>query len=87
MWARVPEFPLEFYNQDILFSVGKCLGSPIKIDQVTYWASKGKYACVCVEVDFTKPLVSRIMVDETLFNIEYENFSTICFRCGESVIK
>lgn len=27
------------------------------------------------KLDFTEPLLSKVMVDDMLFNVEYENFS------------
>lgn len=27
--------------------------------------------------------VTKVMVDDLLFNIEYENISAICFSCGK----
>lgn len=82
VWVRIPDFPMEFYNNDILFTLGTCVGTPLKIDTTTFWASRGKYARICVEVGFTKPLLSKVMVERILFNLEYENFSAICFKCG-----
>ena len=46
-----------------MFTVGKCVGLSIKIDTNTLWASRGKYARICAEVDFTKPLLSKLSHD------------------------
>ena len=48
----------------------------------TYWATKGKYARLCIEIDFLKPVISKVLEDDILFNVKYENFSAICFHCG-----
>ena len=65
-----------------MFSIGSCSGSPLKVDDNTFWTPRGKYARLCVEIDFNKPLTSKIMVEENMLNIEYENFSAICFSRG-----
>lgn len=31
---RIPDFPMELYNPDVLFSIGKCVGSPIKLEEI-----------------------------------------------------
>ncbi|KAM7468548.1 hypothetical protein LguiB_016110 [Lonicera macranthoides] len=82
VWARIPELPVELYSQDVLFSIASCIGKPHKVDDSTFWATRGKFARISVEVDFNKPLVSRVMVDDSLLNVEYENISAICFSCG-----
>ncbi|KAG8373159.1 hypothetical protein BUALT_Bualt12G0142100 [Buddleja alternifolia] len=43
-WVRIPELAVELYQPKIIYSVAKCLGIPIKIDQATFWASRGKFA-------------------------------------------
>ncbi|KAM7530273.1 hypothetical protein LguiB_033683 [Lonicera macranthoides] len=39
---------------------------------------------LCIEIDFLKPVVSKVFVDDILFNVEYEKFSYICFNCGQT---
>ncbi|KAL4317004.1 hypothetical protein AHAS_Ahas15G0341700 [Arachis hypogaea] len=36
---------------------------------------------ICVEIDLSKKLVSRISVLDSTLNIEYEGFHLICFNC------
>lgn len=44
IWVHIPEFLVELYNKDIIFSIGQYIGHPIKLDMNTYWATKDKYA-------------------------------------------
>ena len=39
--------------------VGEKIRKPIRIDQTTRLVSRGKFARLCVEVDITKPLLSK----------------------------
>lgn len=80
-WVRIPDFSVEFYNEDVLYSVGQCLSKPLKLDMNTYWVTKRKYTRLCIEIEFLKPIISKVFVDNYLIYFEYENFSSICFNC------
>ena len=66
-------------TQEVLYSIASCLGKPQKVDDNTYWATRGKFSRISVEIDFDKPVISRVMIDELILNVEYENFIAICF--------
>lgn len=83
VWARVLEFPMKFFSEDLLFSVASCICTTLKVDTNTFWAANGKFARFCIEVDCTKHVLTKVMVDDLLFSIEYENMSAICFNCGK----
>ncbi|KAG8365030.1 hypothetical protein BUALT_Bualt18G0060600 [Buddleja alternifolia] len=78
-WVRIPELAIEYYQEEIIYSITKCLGTPVKIDHNTLWAAKGKFARFCVQIDLAQPLQSDIEVDGTVYNLVYENLPTICF--------
>lgn len=44
--------------------------------------SRGQFARICVEVDLTKKLVSKIEVLGHILCLEYEGLHSICFSCG-----
>lgn len=60
--------------------IGRDIGRPIKIDTTTSLVSKAKFARMCIEMDITKPLLSKL--DEKEWLIEYEGFHLVCFKCG-----
>lgn len=70
------------YNEEILYSIALSIGTPIKLDKNTYWAARGPFARFCVEIDLTKPLISQVDLEGRVYNVEYENFSAICYSCG-----
>lgn len=35
-----------------------------------------------MDIDLTQPLVSKFMIDEEEFTVEYENLSDLCICCG-----
>nr|GLL19518.1 uncharacterized protein LOC109173568 [Ipomoea trifida]GLL19519.1 uncharacterized protein LOC109173568 [Ipomoea trifida]GLL35493.1 uncharacterized protein LOC109173568 [Ipomoea trifida] len=63
VWARFPSLPVEYFEEEFLMRIGNQLGRSIKIDYTTSLISKGKFARMCVEVDITKPLLSKYVLD------------------------
>lgn len=56
------------------------LGSPLKWDDSTALATRGKFARLCVEVDLTK--LSKFRLRRKIRRIEYEGIHLVCFNCG-----
>lgn len=52
------------------------------MDNVTSLVSKGKFARVCIEIDISKPLLSKFTLDWKLWPIVYEGIHLVCFNCG-----
>lgn len=61
---------------------GGKLGTMLKVDQLTSFQARGQYARICVEIDLTKKLVSKIEVLGHTLLLEYEGLHSICFSCG-----
>lgn len=32
VWSHIPDFPIEFFSEDLLFSVASYIGTPLKVD-------------------------------------------------------
>ncbi|CAN0858740.1 hypothetical protein LINGRAHAP2_LOCUS7433, partial [Linum grandiflorum] len=58
------------------------IGHPIRVDRATEEGARGKYARVCVEVDLTKPLLSKYMLEGKKYLISYESLHGLCTVCG-----
>ncbi|KAJ4851652.1 hypothetical protein Tsubulata_014474 [Turnera subulata] len=50
--------------------------------EVTLRYSRVKYARICIEVDLTKPLVSKFRLCRKIWRVVYEGLSTVYFMCG-----
>lgn len=59
IWVRFPCLSIEYYNKDWLMKLRKQIWRPIRMDQTTNYAYKGKFVRMCVEVDFNKPLLPK----------------------------
>lgn len=55
LWIRVPEFPIELFNDQFLWRLGSTLGEMLKIDKVTSIQARGCFARICVAIDLDKP--------------------------------
>ncbi|KAE8684360.1 hypothetical protein F3Y22_tig00111132pilonHSYRG00122 [Hibiscus syriacus] len=77
-----PGLPIEYFDEGILVNIGKLEGAPFKVDYRATWATRGRFARICVEIDLRKPLLSNVRLGKFTFNIEYEGLHMICFKCG-----
>ncbi|CAN1164266.1 hypothetical protein LINPERHAP1_LOCUS29052 [Linum perenne] len=81
-WVRLPKLAIHFFNQVAVSRIGNCIGRTVKIDLATSKGARARYARVCVEVDVTKPLLGKYMIEDRTLRIEYESLENICGACG-----
>ncbi|XP_057444266.1 uncharacterized protein LOC130736451 [Lotus japonicus] len=81
-WIRIPGLNVVFYDENFLLSVAQVIGTPVKVDVKTLRGDRGRFARICVELDLTKPVIGRIMVEGYWYNIQYEGLHVICTKCG-----
>ncbi|CAN1154114.1 hypothetical protein LINPERHAP2_LOCUS19827 [Linum perenne] len=82
VWVRLPGIPLEYFDATILTIIGNRIGKTVRLDGTTLEGSRGNFARICVEVDLSKPLLSKYRLRQRVRRIEYEGLHTICFSCG-----
>lgn len=80
VWVRFPTLSIEYYTHE---KIGNKIGKTIKMDYATSLVSRGKFARLCVEVDITKPLLSKFDLTDKVCKIEYEGLYLVCFKCGK----
>ncbi|XP_028080031.1 uncharacterized protein LOC114281677 [Camellia sinensis] len=81
LWVRFPELPIEYYQDKVLYAIAKSIGKPLKIDWTIAMATRGKFSWICVEMDLTKPLKPKFILEGRYYNIEYESLHSFCFLC------
>ena len=82
-WVRVPKLSVEYFNRHfLLHKIGHKIGRVLKIDSTTENVERGQYTRMCVEVDLTKPLLSKFRLNGKVWGIQYEGLKMICFHCG-----
>ncbi|XP_028093884.1 uncharacterized protein LOC114293973 [Camellia sinensis] len=82
VWVRFPELPIEYYQEKVLFTIAKTIGRPLKIDWTTTMATREKFARVCVEIDLSRPLKPKFLLEGNCYFIEYESLHSFYFLCG-----
>ncbi|XP_021753703.1 uncharacterized protein LOC110719113 [Chenopodium quinoa] len=83
VWIRFTELPVEYYDKSALFEIAKLAGTPIRVDYATDRLTRGRYARVCIEIDLSKPLVTKVWIGGAWQHISYENITSLCFTCGK----
>ncbi|CAN1142378.1 hypothetical protein LINPERHAP2_LOCUS13052 [Linum perenne] len=81
-WVCLPKLPIHYFNQMVVTRIGNCIGRTVRLDLATSEGARGRYARVCVEVDISKPLLGKYMIDNRTFFVEYESLENICVTCG-----
>lgn len=66
LWVRIPDCPMELYNEERMKGIGDFLGKTLKVDLNTHSGEMGNFARLCVEVDLTRSL----RTDFTVFLIQ-----------------
>ncbi|XP_031095020.1 uncharacterized protein LOC115999304 [Ipomoea triloba] len=82
VWVRLPELPMEYFRDDTIKAILTNVGKPLKLDKTTSIATKGRFARAAVEVDLNKPLVSDVLLGNSVQLVEYEGLHVVCFNCG-----
>ncbi|CAN1778832.1 hypothetical protein LINPERHAP1_LOCUS14527, partial [Linum perenne] len=81
-WVRLPRLPIHYFNQLAVSRIGNHIGRTVRLDLATTEGARGRYARVCVEVDISKPLIGKYMIEDRTFLVEYESLENICHHCG-----
>ena len=83
-WVRIPKLSVEYFNKQFLLQkIGQKIGRVIKVDSTTANVERGQYTRMCIEVDLTKPLLSKFRLNGRVWGIQYEGLRMICFKCGK----
>ncbi|XVF69877.1 hypothetical protein PTKIN_Ptkin11bG0116100 [Pterospermum kingtungense] len=82
VWVRFPYLLIEYYDRDFLMKVSEKIRKPIRVDHTTSLVSRGKFAKLCVEVDITKPFLSKFKLRRKIRKIEYKGIHLVCFHYG-----
>ncbi|KAL0015662.1 hypothetical protein SO802_002731 [Lithocarpus litseifolius] len=82
VWVHLPELPIEYYKPLVLQDLGKAIGPILIIDTHTAPEAHGRFARLCVQVNFDKPLVKLLKVGGVKQLVQYEGISALFFFCG-----
>ncbi|PIA32092.1 hypothetical protein AQUCO_04600033v1 [Aquilegia coerulea] len=63
VWVKFPKLGQQYWDYEILMSLGKALGDPIGVDKHTIDRDFGYFTSVLVEVDLSKSIPSEIVIE------------------------
>ncbi|CAL1368823.1 unnamed protein product [Linum trigynum] len=72
VWARLLEIPIHYFHPVVVMKIGQRIGKLIRVVQATSTGARTDYARVCVQVDLTKPLLSKFSLHGKKYFIQYE---------------
>ncbi|KAL4346268.1 hypothetical protein GQ457_17G013020 [Hibiscus cannabinus] len=82
VWVRLPKLAYRYYTKSLFRHIAAAIGKVVKIDYNTTEGKRGRFARLAIMVDLNKPLVSGIVIDGHMQDIEYEGLPAICYKCG-----
>lgn len=82
-WVRFPRLPLEYYDTYLLLRIGEKIRKLIKIDTNTSLVTRGYFARICVELNLTKPYISKFKLRRRIHYVKHEGLHVVCFKYGK----
>lgn len=81
VWVRFSKLAIEYYNDNFISPLGPKIGRYVHSDANTLQVVRGHFARVCVELDLSHPLLSKVRIGCCYQQVEYEGLHLICFHC------
>lgn len=85
VWVSLTALPIHLHDQRALYEIVRAIGRPIKVDVAALNFLRPSVALMCIEVDVTQELPSKIYVDcgdSSLFQpVIYEDLPLYCQQC------
>lgn len=55
----------------------------MRVDKSTAQAERGQFTRLSVEIDLSKPLLSKFWLKGRIWRVQYEGIRMLCFKCGK----
>ncbi|XP_039061281.1 uncharacterized protein LOC120205496 [Hibiscus syriacus] len=81
-WILLPNLPVTLYKRSLINEIGECIVPVLKIDYHTENGRRGRFARITINIDQTRHLISKLIVNENIQIVEYEALPIVCFQCG-----
>ncbi|XP_057828729.1 uncharacterized protein LOC131039916 [Cryptomeria japonica] len=87
IWVRLPCLPVECCREDVLRMIAALLGKPVGSSSQTLGRMLMTFACICVEIDLSKPLPDAVDMCVGSYSwvqqLDYETLPFHCHLCHE----
>lgn len=74
---------MEYFDKEFLKKIGSRIGKVLRVDKSTAYAERGQFTRLSVEIDLSKPLLSKFWLKGKIWRIQYEGIKMICYNCGK----
>ena len=82
LWVHLQRFPVECCQEDVLHLLASVLGNLIGTSSQTLGKKVMTFACICVEIDLSRPLPDAIeMCAGSHSWVQHLDYETLPFRC------
>lgn len=81
IWVRLPQLPIEYYDQEVLTQIGNSIGKLIQINARTANSERGRYTRLCIQFYLNKPPSCSINIDLFSQPLQYEGLACY-FQCS-----
>ena len=68
----------------MLRDIGQAIGPILRIDTHTTTETRGRFARICVQVNYDNPLIKFIKTGGIEQLVQYEGINSLCFSCGHA---
>lgn len=82
-WVRIPHLAVEYFDVNFLHKIGSKIGKVLRIDKSTAQAERGQFTRLSVEIDLSRPLLSKFWLKGKIWRIQYEGIRMVCYKCGK----
>ncbi|XP_020673098.2 uncharacterized protein LOC110092773 [Dendrobium catenatum] len=86
VWIRLPNLPLEYWDECNISRIASRIGLPMWIDAQTDNWGRREYASVCVRMNLANQLLTGIWIEglngRFYQKVEYEGIGLLCYGCG-----
>ncbi|XP_021748571.1 uncharacterized protein LOC110714372 [Chenopodium quinoa] len=82
-WVRIPNLLVEYFDINFLSKIGSKIRKVLRVGKTTAQAERGQFTRLSVEIDLTKPLLSKFWLKGRIWRVQYEGIKMVCFRCGK----
>lgn len=63
VWVRISNLSVEYFDKKFLHRIREKIGKVVRIDKNTKSMDIGQYIRFCIEVDLSKPLLSKFWLN------------------------
>ena len=77
VWIRLPELPIEYYEESILWDIGRAIGPVLKVDTHTMMEAKGRFARLYIQVNLDETIVKTIRVGGIRQMVQHEGIQSL----------